>query len=884
MVGTLGTGEKWQLVRDPGASEVAVTSSTSPVVDAAVPEGPHSYVVRVLASDNSLVETSGSTAVTVDRTAPTAVAGAPDLQTASDSGSSSTDNITNVANPSFAIGVTGSLESGDRLELLRGATIVATGSAGPLVDTGAPEGSQSYTAKVTDVAGNGTSSAALPVTIDRTAAAPTVALAAASDTGRSNSDGITSVLNQATGTYGQTWTLAISGEPNAALTATRSVNGAAAAATTLTPTVLAAGGTVSASNALGNALPSLAPTNGTYAYFVRQTDVAGNQSAAPASPNATFTLDTVPPVAPVVGLDASTDTGPSSSDGVTRWDAAPLPLGGNGSVKINVTAAESNTIAQLWRNGALVTAPATPYVLAGTTGQFTDPGPFPYTGSHGYAAELADVAGNFSTGYLGPTVDLDNPTLPNKLDLDATSDTGTSDADDITNNRTPTFQVTGVEDTATVYLYRCNGAAACTTATRLSQGGGILASRVGPGPITAPVTPENSAANTSWRFTITQRDLSGRFSGGPVANGAAIEGAGMAVNINVVIDATPEPAPAAPVLLSSSQTGPGASAERTSAVSPTFNVSKGTGRVQLLRDGTVVGTSVGAGDITDPGPLANGTYRYTTRSVDTAGNVSAESAGTTVTIANGTGYWLLAQDGGVFSFGSAPFLGSTGDMKLNSPVMSMATTPNKDGYWLLAKDGGVFSFGEAGFFGSTGDQTLNSPIVGMVPTPSGKGYWLFAEDGGVFAFGDAPFHGSPASEAPTSPMAAMLATSDGTGYWLVTKDGKVYAYGTATALSGVDGTPLNFPIVGMAATPSGDGLWLVASDGGIFALGDAVFLGSAGDIQLNQAIIGMLALPDGRGYLLIARDGGVFTYGEAPFLGSTGGMPLNAPIVGIAGA
>ena len=37
----------------------------------------------------------------------------------------------------------------------------------------------------------------------------------------------------------------------------------------------------------------------------------------------------------------------------------------------------------------------------------------------------------------------------------------------------------------------------------------------------------------------------------------------------------------------------------------------------------------------------------------------------------------------------------------------MAPTPNGKGYWLLASDGGVFTFGNARFFGSTGDLRLN---------------------------------------------------------------------------------------------------------------------------------------------------------------------------------
>jgi hypothetical protein len=105
---------------------------------------------------------------------------------------------------------------------------------------------------------------------------------------------------------------------------------------------------------------------------------------------------------------------------------------------------------------------------------------------------------------------------------------------------------------------------------------------------------------------------------------------------------------------------------------------------------------------------------------------------------DGKGYWLVASDGGIFSFGDAPFYGSTGAMHLNQPIVGMA--PDGKGYWLVASDGGIFSFGDAPFYGSTGAMHLNQPIVGMAP--DGKGYWLVASDRGVFSFGAAQFYGA----------------------------------------------------------------------------------------------------------------------------------------------
>ena len=80
---------------------------------------------------------------------------------------------------------------------------------------------------------------------------------------------------------------------------------------------------------------------------------------------------------------------------------------------------------------------------------------------------------------------------------------------------------------------------------------------------------------------------------------------------------------------------------------------------------------------------------------------------------NGKGYWLVASDGGVFSFGDSNFYGSTGGITLNKPIVGITSTPDGKGYWLVASDGGVFSFGDANFYGSTGGITLNKPIVGV---------------------------------------------------------------------------------------------------------------------------------------------------------------------------
>ena len=73
----------------------------------------------------------------------------------------------------------------------------------------------------------------------------------------------------------------------------------------------------------------------------------------------------------------------------------------------------------------------------------------------------------------------------------------------------------------------------------------------------------------------------------------------------------------------------------------------------------------------------------------------------------------MASDGGIFAFGDARFLGSTGATRLAQPVVGMSRSPSGNGYWLVASDGGVFAFGDARFQGSTGAIRLARPMVGI---------------------------------------------------------------------------------------------------------------------------------------------------------------------------
>ncbi len=246
-------------------------------------------------------------------------------------------------------------------------------------------------------------------------------------------------------------------------------------------------------------------------------------------------------------------------------------------------------------------------------------------------------------------------------------------------------------------------------------------------------------------------------------------------------------------------------------------------------------------------------------------------------------YWLVAGDGGLFSFGGAPFYGSMGGHALNKPVVGMAGVPNGGGYWEVASDGGIFSFGDAHFYGSTGNITLNKPVVGMAAVPNGGGYWEVASDGGIFSFGDAHFYGSMGATVLNKPVVGMAATPDGKGYWMVAADGGVFSFGDAHFYGSTGNITLNRPIVGMAVATNGNGYWFTAADGGVFAFGDAPFYGSLGNIPQSRPIVAMTATANGRGYWFTNSNGAVTAYGDATYWGSAPQV-LARPVVGMAQA
>jgi N-acetylmuramoyl-L-alanine amidase len=288
--------------------------------------------------------------------------------------------------------------------------------------------------------------------------------------------------------------------------------------------------------------------------------------------------------------------------------------------------------------------------------------------------------------------------------------------------------------------------------------------------------------------------------------------------------------------------------------------------VTLVATVSVIGGNASAGEHPDRAPYHGARSAATPPPTVVSAQVIVGAAADPVT----GGYWLVAADGGIFSFG-VPFFGSAGAVPLIAPIVSMAATSDAQGYWLAASDGGVFAFGDAKFSGSAGGTPLTRPVIGMASDPVTGGYWLVAADGGIFSFG-APFFGSTGGVSLAAPIVGMAATADGGGYWLVASDGGVFAFGDAKFSGSASALALSHPIVAMSADPATGGYWLVAADGGVFSF-DAPFFGSAGGLVLNRALAAMAPTSSG-GYWLVGADGAVYTYGDAPYLGSVSVLPL----------
>ncbi|MFO1470689.1 MAG: Ig-like domain-containing protein [Turneriella sp.] len=535
--------------------------------------GAHSINAIQTDAAGNVSTASGNLSVTIDVTADAAT-GVPDMTAGTDSGSSSSDDITSNATPSFTV----SCVTGSSVQLYDGASAtgtVGTCAAGTVTLTAATlgTGAHNINAIQTDSAGNAsTASSNLSVTIDTTAdAAPgTPDMTAGTDSGSSSTDDITS---NTTPSFTVSCVTGSSVQLRDNVTATGSAVTCAAGTATLTSAALSAG----AHNI--NAF---------------QTDAAGNVSSA--SSNLAVTIDTTADAAPgTPDLTNASDLGSSNTDNITNTTTPSFTVscvtGSSVQLYDNLTA--TGTAVTCAASTATVTAAA---LSAGTHASMN--------------ARQTDAAGNQSvaSGNLSITIDTTTDAAPGTPDLTNASDTGSSNSDDITNTTTPSFTVSCVTGSS-VQLF--DGVTATGTAVTCAAG-------------TATVTAAALSAGTHASMNVIQTDVAG--------NASAASG-----NLSITIDTTADAATGTPDMTSATDTGSSNSDDITGNTTPSFTVSCVTGSsVQLYDNLTATGTPVtcagGTATLT-AAALSVGTHASMNAiQTDTAGNQSAASGNLSITI------------------------------------------------------------------------------------------------------------------------------------------------------------------------------------------------------------------------------------------------------------
>ncbi|MBR7889796.1 Ig-like domain-containing protein, partial [Marinomonas sp. A79] len=416
--GTVEEGAKVTLKINGGVYQATVTGTTWTYTlqagEILPANGTLNYTIE--AEDSAGNISSISRAITVDTTNP-AVTSA--LAAESDSGVSNSDNLTNDTTPTLK----GTAD-------VNADIVVTISSTGKTYETQADtdgnwsitipdgeklsEGEQNYTVNATDVAGNTTTLNGDRFTVDTTAPTTlTTDLATASDSSDArnatgtNSDGIT---NDTTPT----------------------LTGAVEAGSTVKVTLIN-GGTFDATvtGTTWSYTPSADLPQDTYDYSVVATDAAGN-STAPKTDS--FTIDTQ--IASFTGrLQAASDTGDSNADDLTK--TTQPTFAGN---------VEAGSVVILSINGKSynATVDASGNWTAQVGDALTDT-------THTYTLTAVDVAGNEQVLSGSITVDTQAPTEDFSIGLLSSSDTGSSNTDKITNDKTPTLTGTA-EAGATVAL------------------------------------------------------------------------------------------------------------------------------------------------------------------------------------------------------------------------------------------------------------------------------------------------------------------------------------------------------------------------------------------------------------------------------------------------
>ncbi|NRR31755.1 cadherin-like domain-containing protein [Oxalobacteraceae bacterium] len=540
----------------------------------ALADGVRDITTRYMDMAGNLSPDSPKLPVTIDTVS--AKPAAPNMVSTSDTGSND-DNITSTMQPVYD----GVAEAGATVNLYADGTLIATKTADAAglwsaTATALSAGQHQMTVQVTDLAGNASAmSDQLSVTLDASApAAPSALdLLDLADSGRSRTDNITNIA-----------TPTIGGKAEAG-SSVELFNGL----TSLGKGTADANGDWQITSLVS--LPN-GPTTTLKAYA---TDAAGNKSAAG---QIVFNIDLLTP-----GTPTALDLAPASDSGSSNTDN----LSNNTRPTISGTAPVDSLLITLFDGGTQIGS-----TLAGANGAWTITSDVTLTGEgkHALSATATDVAGNISilSSQLNIMLDTIADPAPSQPDLRIDSDSGLSNADNITSVTAPVF--TGIATAGSlVKLY--DGEVLRGSATTDASGKWTI----------------TSSALTAGSHDMTARivDLADNWA--------------KSEPLRVVIDTTAPVAPAAPDLLVDSDHGFSNTDNNTNVKQPTFGgQAEAFAEVFLYDNGVAVGSASadagGAWKITSNVMLSDSTHSMTVKAKDAAGNLSAASAALSV-IVNG---------------------------------------------------------------------------------------------------------------------------------------------------------------------------------------------------------------------------------------------------------
>jgi Bacterial Ig-like domain len=533
-----------------------------------------SYSLTYTLTNVSGVESGASPALALNvmTALPGAPSAAPDMTAATDSGSSTTDNITADTTPSFAVPA---LTVGQSARLyVDGVAVAATWDSvnntltptTPLAD-----GVYSITSTVVDAAGNESlQGAALTADIRTTTSAPSSApdMLAATDSGVSNSDNITA---DSTPDF-------VVPAPGVGEQARLYVDGLLVASTW---------------NALTNTLtPNVALSAGDHVITSTLVGAGGVESAASAALNVTVQAAPATP-ASIVDLQSASDSGASNSDNITNV-VAPV---------LQIPAPAAGLTPTLYIDGAASSA-----TFDTLTNTFTLPANLSQ-GSYVLTYTLTNISGVESAASAGLTIDIVTalPTAPTAApDMTTATDSGSSATDNITADATPSFTVPALTAGQTARLY-VDGIAVAATWDSVNN----------------TLTPTTALADGIRTITSTVVDAAGNES---------LQGAALSADIRA---ATAAPT-SAPDMLAASDSGASSTDNTTSNSTPEFVVpALGVGETaRLYVDGIQVTATWNAltNTLTPTDPLDPGSHTITSTVVDAAGIESLTSAPLAVVI------------------------------------------------------------------------------------------------------------------------------------------------------------------------------------------------------------------------------------------------------------